>query len=333
MKVQLTGATGFIGANLVRVLLQRGDEVRCLVRKPNLCIEGLDVSLHTVPLLDRRGEIEKLARIMDGCEVVYHLAGIFDPSPGGRDRMYNLHVFGTRSLLRAAEKAGVRRFIHCSSSITVGFGTKENPGDEETEFDPYVVYGVAGPLRDYYSSKLQAEDLVLGWRGIEGIVVNPDFIIGAWDVKPTSGQLIRAMARRPVPFYPLGGKCFLGAEDCAWAHVAAMEKGRVGERYLLGYHNYSYLEFMEIIANVIGKKPPRFPLSNFLMEAAGWLGSRLSRFDAHRFAGLEPNVLRSMMQKRYRSGRKMVDELGIQPQDMEKSVYEAYKWFQEHGYC
>ena len=117
------------------------------------------------------------------------------------------------------------------------------------------------------------------------------------------------------------------------AHIAAMEKGRPGERYLLGYHNYSYQEFMGIIAQVVGRKPPKYPLPGFLLELAGWVGSKASRFDAHRFAGLEPNVLRSMMQERYRSGRKMVEELGINPQPMEQSIEEAYNWFLQHGYC
>ena len=107
MKVLLTGATGFIGANLVRALIDRGDEVHCVIRKPNICIEGLDVYTHTIPLLDHPAEVEKLSRVMQGCSVVYHLAGMFDPSPGGLERMVNLHVYGTRGLLRAAEKAKV----------------------------------------------------------------------------------------------------------------------------------------------------------------------------------------------------------------------------------
>ena len=125
----------------------------------------------------------------------------------------------------------------------------------------------------------------------------------------------------------------MGAEDCALAHIAAMEKGRVGERYLLGYHNYSYKEFMEIIADVVGRKPPKYPVPGLLIELAGWFGMKGARIDPHRFAGFEPNVLRSMMQERYRNGQKMVEELGITPQKIEKSVEEAFRWFQQHGYC
>jgi len=333
MKYVLTGATGFIGANLLRRLREAGHEVHCIIRKPNLCVEGLGASLHSIPLTENAADVEKLARVMDGCDGVFHMAGIFDPSPDGEDRMLNLHVFGTRALLRAAEKAKVRRFITCSSSITVCFGSKENPGTEESWFDPTPVYGKSGPLRGYYNSKLQAEDLTLGWHGLETLVLNPDYIIGPWDVKPTSGQMIVAMAKRSIPFYPLGGKCFLGAKDCADAFIAAMNRGRSGQRYLIGYHNLSYREFMSKVAEVVGKRAPSLPLPNAAVGLLGKVGEWGSQIDAHRFAGLNKQVLRSMQQDRYRSGEKMCTELQITPKPIEHSIEAAYRWFVEQGYC
>ena len=240
MKVLLTGATGFLGANLARALCTRGDEVHCIIRKPNVCIEGLDVILHTIPLIDHPAEVARLTKVMEGCEVVYHLAGIFDPSPEGIERMYTLHVYGTRALLRAAERAKVKRFVLCSSSITVAYGSKDHPGTEADSFDPIHSYGGSGALFAYYRSKLQAEQLALGWKSLDSVVVNPDYIIGPYDVKPTSGQLILSMSKRWLPFYPRGGKCFLGADECSQAHIAAALHGKKGERYLLGGHNLSY---------------------------------------------------------------------------------------------
>ena len=338
MKVVVTGATGFLGAHLVRQLAQRGAEIHCIIRKPNPLVseeevKRLGLHLHTIPLIDHRVEVEALARVMDGAEFIYHLAGVFDPSPGGEDRMVNLHVFGTRALLKAAQKASVRRFVHCSSSITVPFGSKESPATEAGWFDPTPIYGVSGALRSYYNSKLQSEDLVLGWHGIERVVVNPDYIIGSLDVKPTSGQLILSMAKHPVWFYPLGGKCFLGAEDCAQAHIAAAEKGRSGERYLLGWENLSYLELMSMIAEVVGCSPPKFPIPYRAMKLAARLGKIANRLDAHRFAGLEPQVLMSMQQERYRDGSKMCQELGITPRPIYESIESAYRWFCQQGYC
>jgi dihydroflavonol-4-reductase len=333
MKVLLTGATGFLGANLVRVLLARGDEVHCIIRKPNICLEGLDVYTHTIPLVDHPAEVERLKKVMEGCSIVYHLAGIFDPSPGGLDRMVNLHVYGTRALLRAAEKAKVERFLFCSSSITVAFGGKDRPGTEEQGFDAIAAYGSSGPLCTYYRSKLQGEELVRGWQSLDTVIVNPDYIIGPYDVKPTSGQLILSMTKRWLPVYPRGGKCFLGAKECAEGHVAAALHGRSGERYLLGGHNLSYREFMEKVASVVGCRPPKLPLPRMALAVAGNIGEILSSLDPHRFAGLEPNVLRAMQEERYRSPQKMISELGITPAPIEDAIQEAYTWFGQHGYC
>ena len=338
MKVVVTGATGFLGAHLVRKLALRGAEVHCIIRKPNalVCEETvarLGLHLHTIPLIDHRVEVEALTRVMDGAEFVYHLAGVFDPSPGGVERMVALHVFGTRALLKAAERASVRRFVHCSSSITVPFGPKSAPATEAGWFDPTPIYGAEGALRGYYNTKLQSEDLVLGWQGMECVVVNPDYIIGALDVKPTSGQLILSMAKHPVWFYPLGGKCFLGAEDCADAHIAAVEQGRSGERYLLGWENLSYRELMSMIADVVGCSAPKIPIPYRVMKLAASVGKVANRFDAHRFAGLEPRVLLSMQQERYRNGSKMCRELGIKPKPMYESIEAAYRWFCDQGYC
>lgn len=330
MKVLLTGGTGFVGANLVRHLLARGDEVRCVVRKPNLCLEGLPVQIVTDPVTD----VDRMARAMDGCDGVYHVAGIFDPGPGGDERMHEVHVTATETLLAAMGKAGVRRMVLCSSSVTVGFGPRDAPGDEDSPIDPDATYGRTGALRSYFSTKLQAERIGAAWKGAEVVIVNPDYIIGAWDIKPTSGQLIVTMAKAPlVPVYPRGGKCFQDVDDCAIGHILAMDKGVHGRRYLLGNENLSYREFMTLVAEVVGKRPPFLPVPNPLLDVAGFLGGRLQARDPHRFAGLDPNVLRAMQQQRYRTGARAVTELGVPQTPMRVAVEKAYRWFKEHGYC
>lgn len=333
----VTGATGFIGANLVRVLLDRGDRPRCLIRRPNRAIEGLDLELVEGPLVPRHAaydaDVDALARLMDGCEGIYHVAGTFDPGPGGSKRMREIHVYATRALCEAAERAGVRRIVVCSSSVTVGFGPREAPGNEETPLDPDAIYGRSGPLRDYHDTKRQAEQIALGWKGIEAVVVNPDFTIGPWDVKPTSGKLIVGLARRPIPFHPRGGKLFQHVRDCALGHVLAMERGASGRRYLLGTENLSYREFLHIVAEVVGRRPPRLPLPDLFTRLAGVVGRWASRADPHRFAGLDPFVLRAMQQDRYRTARRSWEELGVPRTPVAQAVEEAYRWFVDHGYC
>lgn len=324
-RIFLTGATGFVGANVARQLLARGHRVVCAVRKPNLCVEGLDVELVTPSLTDE----EALLPALEGCDGVLHVAGIFDPGPEGEAAMWSLHVDATRALLAAARRQGISRFVTCSSSITVGFGPISAPGDEDTPLDAAAVYGKRGALQAYYASKLESERLTIE---AGGVVVNPDFVLGPWDVKPTSGQLLLSVARRWVPVYPTGGKCFIDADDCAIGHIRALEVGRPGRRYLLGNWNLSYREFMEACARVAGTRGPILPVPGLALRAAGQAGRLLQRVDAHRFAGLERHVLAAMMQPRHRSGRRSWDELGVPRTPIESTIEASLRWFRDHGY-
>ena len=334
MRYAVTGATGFLGANLVRRLLEEGHEVRALIRRPNALVEGLPVELKTVPLVGEGAEHRaSLSAAFDGCDGIFHVAGLFDPSPGGAERMRAVHVDATQQICAAAVRSGVSRVVLCSSSITVGFGGIDAPGDEETIYDPDEIYGRSGALRVYHDTKLLSEQVVLSHADVEGVVVNPDFILGPWDVKPTSGQLIVTMARRWVPFYPSGGKCFQSASDCALGHLLAMEKGQAGRRYLLGSHNHSYQDFMGMVAKVVGCKPPAWALPGSVTSVAGLVGRVAQRIDAHRFAGLDPHVLRSMSALRYRSDQRARTELGLDPTPLQEAIVAAYEWFSERGYC
>lgn len=332
MKVIVTGGTGFIGANVVRHLLARGDEVVCLTRasSPPLCLEGLDVKLVNQSLTD----VEGLARVLEGAGGVYHIAGIFDPGPDGADKMRSVHVDATEALCQASQKAGVRRVLVCSSSVTIGYGPRDRPGDEDSALDPTPIYGRSGALRTYFETKLEGERVARRWadKGLETVIVNPDFIIGAWDIKPTSGAMVVNIAKRWVPVYPRGGKCFQDADDCALGHLYAMDRGTPGRRYLLGNENHSYKEFMTKVATVVGGRPPLFPLPRTATRAAGLVGRVVSRVDPHKGAGLDRHVLNSMQQDRYRSGRRAVEELGVPTTPLEVAIEKAYRWFVDHGY-
>ena len=333
-RVLVTGGTGFVGANVVRKLLERGDEVVCATRpsSPNLCLEGLSVEKQHLNLWD----VEELTSALKGMQGVYHCAGTFDPGPDGVARMQSIHVDATGALCEASLKAGVERLVLCSSSVTVGFGSKIQPGDEDSPIGNVDrVYGQTGPLRAYYDSKLASEQLAASYvdRGLETVVVNPDYVIGAWDIKPTSGAMILQMRKHKIPFHPTGGKCFIDAEDCAEAHLLAMDKGRPGQRYLLGNENLSYLEFMRMIAEAVGREPPSWPLPKQVAWGLGKVGGLISRVRPHAAAGLDPWVLHSMTQERYRSGQRAREELGMGRTPIRNSIDKALGWFLEHGYC
>lgn len=325
MKLLVTGATGFLGANLVRHLLARGDEVVAVLRRPNLCTEGLPLTLRTTSLTD----VEGLTRDAEGCAGIFHIAGTFDTSPEGGPRMQTLHVDATRALIEAGRRAGVPRFVYCSSSVTVGFGDADHPGDEDTPIDPTPIYGVSGLLRAYYETKREGEAVT---RDAGGVVVCPDYVIGPWDLKPTSGELLLQIARGWVPVHPRGGKCFIDVGDCVIGHVRALEVGVPGRRYLLGNHNLSYRAFMTLCAEAAGTRPPVLPLPDPVARVGGLVGKALSRVDPHRFAGLNPNLLLATQQARYRSGRRSWEELGVPRTPMETSIRGALAWFRDHGY-
>jgi dihydroflavonol-4-reductase len=334
MRVLVTGATGFIGANVVRAHLKRGDTVRCLVRKtsPSLALDGLGVEKIEGSLSDAGG----LVRALQGCDGVQHIAGLFDPSPGGAARMREVHVDGTRRLLEAAAQAGVRRVVLCSSSITVGWGPLDRPGDEDTPIpDADRVFPPGSGLRAYLDTKRESEALavVAAEQGVEVPIVNPDYVIGPWDLKPTSGALIVAIARRPIPFYPAGGKCFVDAGDCGQGHVLALERGVAGRRYLLGNHNMSYKDFMTLVARIVGSAPPFLPLPGLVVGLASRAGALYAAFGPGGKAGFDPTVITSMQEKRYRNGARARTELGLPCTSVESAVETAWTWFREHGYA
>jgi dihydroflavonol-4-reductase len=334
MRVFVTGATGFIGANVVRAHLDRGDTVRCLVRKTSssLAIDGLPVERVEVSLADVQG----LERALEGCDGIQHVAGLFDPGPLGAARMHEVHVTGTRNLIQAAAAAGVRRMVLCSSSITVGWGPRDRPGDEDTPIpDEDRVFPPATALRAYLETKRASEALARSAedQGVEVPVVNPDYVIGPWDQKPTSGAIIVALARRPIPFYPTGGKCFVDAGDCALGHVFALERGLPGRRYLLGNFNLSYRDFMTLTARIVGSVPPFLPIPHAAVRLASQVGALYGRLVPHGGDGFDPYVLQSMQEERYRCGARARDELGIPCTPIETAIERAWAWFRDHGYA
>ncbi len=334
MKILITGGTGFIGANVVRAHLARGDRVRCTIRPSSPCsnLEGLDVEIVEAYL----EKPQTLGEALDGCEAIQHLAGLYDNSPQGPPRMNSVHVRGTRNLCEAALASGVKRMVLCSSSITIGFGSMENPGNEDSPIGNIdAVYPPGTPLRAYHDSKLHAERMVRDYlsRGLETVIVNPDYVVGPWDIKPTSGSIILAMARIPVPFYPLGGKCFIDSRDCAEGHVSALYEGRPGRRYLLGNHNLDYRSFMTMAARVLGCSPPRLPLPRAATTSLALLGGFLARAGLPIPAALDPDVLGSMQEQRYRDGSRAREELSLPNTPIETSIKDAWNWFRRMGYA
>ena len=244
MDVLLTGGTGFVGGHLVRALLDTGARVRCLVRptgsRDNL--EGLDVEIAIGDLRD----VESLRQAMRGCEVVYHCAAdyrLYVPDP---ERMYAANVQGTENLMRAAADCRVRRIVYTSTVGTLGHGKNGLPADEST---PVAFDEMSG---HYKRSKFLAERAVERWAadGLPVVIVNPSAPVGERDVKPTAtGQIVVDFLAGRIPAYVDSGLNLIDVRDVARGHLLAAEKGRPGEKYILGHSNMTttarYLSALE----------------------------------------------------------------------------------------
>lgn len=280
-RVLVTGGTGFLGEQVVRELRERGGyQVRVLARSRSPVLAEMD----DVEML--RGDVlvgDELARALDGCDGVFHLAGMVSRDPDDGQRMMRIHVDGTRRLLETAARAGVRRIVVASTSGTVGVSKQNEVVDESADYATELVGGWP-----YYASKIYQEKLAfeLGRElGIEVVAVNPSLLLGPGDRRLSSTSDVLRFLRKQIPVVPEGGINFVDVRDAARATVVAMEKGRPGERYLLGGPNWTFAEFFARLGRVAKLSGPRFKLPGKLQRFGAGVIEQL-----YRNRGKEPPV-------------------------------------------
>ena len=270
--VLVTGATGFLGEHLCRVLVERGHTVRGLARTRSAILADLGVE-HI------RGDVlagPELDRALDGAGAVCHLAGAVSRDPDDAQRMMRLHVDGTRRVLERMAAAGVPRMVLASTSGTIGVSKDEAILDETA---PYAEEIVAG--WPYYASKIYQERLAFehGERlGIEVVAVNPSLLLGPGDRRLSSTGDVRKLIKRQIPVVPDGGINFVDARDAAEATANALDKGRAGERYLLGGPNWTMKEFFARVGRIAHVAPPRLKLPKKWNEWGASLVEELYRW-------------------------------------------------------
>jgi dihydroflavonol-4-reductase len=322
----VTGATGFVGSAVARALLHEGRPVRVLVRpgSDRRNVAGLPVEICEGSMED----VRSLARAVDGCRYVYHVAADYriwvpDPAP-----MFRANVEGTRDLLTAALEAGVERIVYTSSVATLGL-VAEGSADETT---PSTAEGMIGP---YKRSKFEAEEVVRRLateRELPVVIVNPSTPVGPRDVKPTpTGRLILEAARGQMPAFVDTGLNIVHVDDVASGHLAAAEKGRTGERYILGGENLSLAEILALVAQLVGRRAPRIRIPHSALLPVAF-GAEI----AARITGREPFVtldgIRMSRKKMYFTSEKASSELGYNPRPAREAIADAVSWFQANGY-
>jgi dihydroflavonol-4-reductase len=328
MKTLVTGGTGFVGANVVRALLKRGVEVRALVRprSDTQNLDSLEVELVAGDLRDR-GSLEAA---LDGCDIVYHVAAMYALWARNPREIYDSNVTGTINILEAAGQAGVQKIVYTSSVATIGLPKDGTPGTEEVPLPPEDM------VSDYKRSKYLAEQEVLKYaqRGLPVVIVNPSFPVGAWDVKPTpSGQIIVNFLRGKIPAYVDTGLNVVDVEDVAIGHVMAAERGRIGERYILGHANLTLPELFQLLAQVSGMSAPRFRIPYGFAYLSACVSEFVARTITHKppFATLAGVKL--SRKRMFFDPSKAVRELGLPQTPAIEALSKAVRWFRTHEYA
>jgi len=328
MKAFVTGATGFVGSHVARVLAGQGAELRLLVRpgSDTRNIDGLNAERVTGDLR----EPVSIEKAVAGCDAIFHVAADYrlwvrDPS-----EMYRSNVEGTRAILNAAQKNGVKRVVHTSSVATMGFTSNGHLADEDS---PVSLESMIGP---YKRSKFMSEQLALeaGSGGMNVVVVNPTTPVGERDIKPTpTGRIVVDFLKRKFPAYVDTGLNLVDVRECALGHMAAFEKGRSGQRYILGGENLSLKQILDKLGEVTGLPSPKVRVPYVMALATGVVDEMVTG----RMLGKEPratiDAVRMGRKKMFISSAKAERELGWKPSPVDDALRRSVEWFRAHRYA
>jgi dihydroflavonol-4-reductase len=327
LKAFVTGATGFLGSHVARALSDQGAELRLLVRSNSSPqnLRGLKADTAVGDLRDA-SSIEKA---MSGCDIVFHVAADYrlwvrDPAD-----MYRSNVAGTRAILEAARKNGVRRVVYTSSVATIGFTGNGHPADEDS---PVSLSDMIG---HYKRSKFMAEQIALeaGRSGLEVVTVNPTTPVGEQDIKPTpTGRIVLDFLKRKFPAYVETGLNLVDVRECARGHVAALEKGRSGQRYILGGENLTLKQILDKLGEITGLPSPKLKLPYVVAFAAGFVDQAVTGRMLHREPRATVETVRMGKKKMFASSYKAERELGWKIVPVDDALRRAVEWFRANGY-
>ena len=324
----VTGATGFVGSHVARVLAEQGADLRLLIRSGSdpRNIQTLNADRVVGDLRDPAS----IERAMSGCDVVFHVAADYRLWVRDPQEMYRANVEGTRALLEAARKNKVRRVVYTSSVATMGFTSNGRPADEDF---PVSLDNMIG---HYKRSKFMAEEVALeaGRGGMDVVVVNPTTPVGEQDIKPTpTGRIVVDFLKKKFPAYVDTGLNLVDVTECARGHVAALEKGRTGERYILGGENLTLKQILDKLAAITGLPSPKIKLPYAVALAAGVVDEVVTG----RILGREPratiDAVRMGRKKMFVSCAKAERELGWNIVPVDDALRRAVEWFQTNGYA
>lgn len=325
MTTLVTGAAGFLGSHVARQLVARGEEVRVLMRpsSSNRAISDLSLEYVTGDLRDPAS----LERAMNGVRRVFHVAADYRLWAKKPQDIYDSNVGGTKNLLAAAKRAGVEQLIYTSTVATIAVDRPELPNElTDAKLEEMVGH--------YKRSKWMAEREALqaAKEGLPVIVVMPTTPVGPWDWKPTpTGKIILDFLNGKMPGYVETGLNFVGVEECAAGHLLASEKGKVGERYLLGAENLTLKELLDTLAKITGLRAPSMKIPHGLALGVAYMNTGFSRL-----LGKEPQIpvegVKIAQHKMFVDASRAPRELGFQPGSVQAALERAVRWYRANGY-
>lgn len=320
MKAFITGGTGFVGANLIRLLLQQGYQVKALVRQNSSLdnLKSLDLEIVTGDL-----NSDKLSAQMSDCQILFHVAAQYSLWQADRQLLYRSNVLGTRNILQCAHQAGIERTVYTSSVAAIGV----KPGGIADETYQSPVEQLVG---DYKKSKYYGEQEALKAvkKGQDIVIVNPSTPIGAFDLKPTpTGEIIVRFLQSQMPFYVDTGLNLIDVKDVAQGHISALVKGKTGDRYILGNQNVTFQELLAKLEQITGLPAPQRTIPYWIPYSVAWLEEKvLTKL------GRQPTVaidgVRMSQQKMFYDAAKAVKELDLPQSDLDQALTAAVQWFQ-----
>lgn len=327
IKIFVSGPDGLLGSNVVRELLHRGYSVVAMVLKGRhpVTLEGLALEVVYGDIT----ELNDVVTLSAGCDCFIHIAAITDMWPTLGNHYFKVNLEGTKNAIEASLRNNIKRFIHVGSASSFGYGTMENPGDETSP------YKLAPYKLDYLESKKAGQEAVLEavrTRNLPAIIVCPTFMIGPYDTKPSSGAMVIAIAKNKLPANTNGGKNWVPAKDVAFAICNAIDRGRIGESYILGGENLPFKEAVGRIAIALGQeKYPKIIMPDMLIKALGWINEKVAQIN-----GKPPKLSYPLAiiacAGHYFNPAKAILELGLPQTPIEEAVLELKQWFEENGY-
>lgn len=326
MSSLITGATGFIGSHIAQKLVERGEKVKVLLRKTSKTknIDHLDVERVYGDILDK----ESVLNALRGCDTLYHSAGFVSFRKKDYSKMEEINVQGSKKVLSAAVEAGVKRVVFTSSVAALGPAPKNSLITEDTITD----FRSAGIC--YMNVKKDAEDAALDFcsQGLDVVVTNPSVVLGPGDIYLSSAGSVMWYCKRRFPGYMDGTLNITDVEDVAEGHILAAEKGKSGERYILGNTNVTVLEYFKLLEKITGIPSPKFKIPYFISYGTAYLVERILGFDFPNTSTMDLDSVKLTRYNWHVDSSKAECELGYNKTPIEETIRKTFDWFKANGY-